>query len=350
MSHLSSLSILVTGGLGFIGSHICVELLKNGNNIIILDNLSNSNINVLEMIKRISNTDSATATVNEIPFYNDNILNINSLNNIFSTHKIDCVIHCAALKSVSKSIKTPLDYYNNNVIGTLSLINTMNKHKCNNLIFSSSATVYGNQTYPITETSLTGIEITNPYGKTKYFIEEILKDICHAQPNFNAICLRYFNPIGAHPSGLLGENPNDIPNNLMPYLLQSSIAQGKIHELKIFGNDYNTPDGTCIRDFIHAMDLARGHILAMNSISNLKGFNAINLGSGKGTSVLELLYCFERVNNVKIKHLFTNRRPGDLPIIYANISKAKELIGFEPLYTLEHCCRDSYNFIIQLNK
>lgn len=330
--------ILVTGGLGFIGSHTCVELLNNNYSVIILDNLSNSNIDVLDNIKLLTGKSNIT-------FIKGDILDKNLLENLFITNDIGLVIHFASLKSVNESITKPLNYYSNNITGTINILQVMEKYNCNNIIFSSSATVYGTQTYPVDETSTTGVGITNPYGKTKFFIEEILKDTCKSNKNFNAIALRYFNPIGAHKSGLIGENPNNIPNNLMPYILQ--VAKGKLEKLNIYGKDYNTVDGTCIRDFIHIEDLARGHLLTVNKLvtNELNGFIPINLGSGKGVSVLELVTIFENVNNIKINYDFVNRREGDLDIIYSKTHKAQELLGFQCINTIEDCCRDSYNFI-----
>jgi UDP-glucose 4-epimerase len=324
------MKILVTGGLGFIGSHICVQLLNNNNEVIVLDDLSNSKINVLDKIKKLSN--------NNITFYQGSVLDKNILDTIF-TQNIDIVIHMASYKSVSESIKYPLKYYNNNINGTIALLDIMEKYNCKNLIFSSSATVYGIQDYPVNEECSTGIGITNPYGKTKYMIEEILKDMV----NMNIIALRYFNPIGAHKSGLIGEDPNDIPNNLMPYVL--NVVTGKLNKLLIYGNNYNTFDGTCIRDFIHVEDLAYGHLLAVNKINELLGFTAINLGTGKGSSVLELVTTFNKINNTNINYEFTNRRIGDLPIVYSDVTKAFKLLNFKTKYSLEDCCKDAYNFI-----
>jgi UDP-glucose 4-epimerase len=321
-----SLTILVTGGLGYIGSHTVVKLLENNYTVIIIDNLYNSYIETLDNLKFITNKN--------IIFYNLDITNFLELNKIFSKHKIDVVIHFAGLKSVADSISEPLLYYNNNITGTLNLLTAMQFNSCKKIIFSSSATVYGTQEYPVTEDAKTGENITNPYGKTKYMIEEILKDIYNSDNSWSIILLRYFNPIGSHNSGLLTENPKDKPNNLFPHILN---AYKNNAVLKIFGNDYNTPDGTCIRDFIHVEDLANGHIKAINKINENK-LLIYNLGTGKGTSVLELVNIFNKVNNCEIKYEFTNRRQGDLPFIYAITDKAKEELDFVCEKTLEDMC------------
>lgn len=321
------MKVLLTGGLGFIGSHVAVELLNNDYDIIILDNLSNSYLETIDRITEITRKDFI--------FYNTDICDTISLTEIFIAHPdIGCVLHFAGLKSVSESVSNPEDYYHNNVGGIISLVRVMKAFHCDNLIFSSSATVYGTQDYPVAETSETGRGITNPYGRSKYIIEEILKDL-----NINCISLRYFNPVGAHPSGLLNENPKGIPNNLMPYIVRSVLNDNIT--LTVFGSDYETVDGTCIRDYIHVMDLAKGHLLALQKISSLKGFNAINLGTGKGTSVLELIKTFEYVNNIKVKYVIGDRRTGDLPIVYASVDKATEVLGFEPYYMIADMCRDS---------
>ena len=321
------MKVLLTGGLGFIGSHVAVELLNNDYEIIIVDNLSNSQLDVIDKITEITGKDFI--------FYNTDIKDALGLSEIFMAHRdIGYVMHFAGLKSVSESISNPEEYYSNNVGGFISLIRVMKAFGCKHLIFSSSATVYGSQSYPVDETAETGKGITNPYGKSKFIIEEMMKDL-----NINSVSLRYFNPIGAHPSGLLNENPNGIPNNLMPHIVKS-VKEPSI-TLTVFGNDYDTPDGTCIRDYIHVMDLANGHLLALQKIDSLKGFNVFNLGTGKGTSVLELIKTFELNNDVKIKYVIGDRRPGDLPIVYANIDKAKEVLGFEPNLSLAHMCVDS---------
>jgi len=332
------MNILITGGLGFIGSHICVKLLNDNHNLIIIDNLSNSSIDVLNNIKIITQ-----CSEDRIIFYENNITNYIILEQIFENYTVDLVIHCAAYKSVNESIKNPLNYYHNNIYGLLSLLNVMEKYQCYKFIFSSSATVYGTQTYPVNEESSVGNGITNPYGQTKYMAELILKDLVISNNKWQIISLRYFNPVGAHSSGLIGENPNDIPNNLMPYVLK--VALGVLPLLSIYGKDYDTEDGTCIRDFIHIEDLARGHLLAVNRMNEINGFEPINLGTGKGTSVLELITTFEKVNDIKLNYTFGIRRQGDLPIVYAETDKAKRLLGFECYKNLDDICIDSYNFI-----
>jgi len=333
--------ILVTGGLGFIGSHTVVELLLNNYNIIIIDNLVNSSTDVLKKIKDITNKN--------LLFFNIDIRDTLRLENLFVEYKINLVIHFASLKSVNESIKNPLQYYDCNVNGTINLLNVMKIYKCYKIIFSSSATVYGNNIYPVNENSPTGNGITNPYGKTKFIIEQILQDLYNSNNNWSITILRYFNPVGAHPSGLLGENPNDTPNNLFPYLLKVSI--GKIPLLNIYGNDYDTPDGTCIRDFIHVVDLAKGHVKALECIFNSEDtkINIYNLGTGKGTSVKELVETFEKVNNVKLAYNYTNKRDGDLPCVYADIKKASIELKWICKYNIEDMCKHGYNFIL-INK
>jgi UDP-glucose 4-epimerase len=321
------MKVLLTGGLGFIGSHVAVELLNSEYDIIILDNLSNSYLETIDRITEITKKDFI--------FYNTDICDTIGISEIFLAHPdINYVLHFAGLKSVNESMSNPLDYYHNNVGGIISLTRVMKAFGCKNLIFSSSATVYGTQDFPVAETSETGKGITNPYGRSKYIIEEILKDL-----NINCISLRYFNPVGAHPSGLLNENPKGLPNNLMPYIVRSVLDDNIT--LTVFGSDYDTVDGTCIRDYIHVMDLAKGHLLALQRIGSLKGFNPFNLGTGKGTSVLQLIKIFEYVNNIKVKYVIGDRRPGDLPVVYASIDKATEILGFKPCYTIDDMCRDS---------
>ena len=331
--------ILVTGGLGFIGSHTIVELLQENYNIIIIDNLVNSSKEVLRKIQNITNR-------KDILFFNIDIRDSLKLENLFVEYKIGLVIHFAALKAVSESIKNPLQYYDCNISGTINLLNVMKKYDCNKIIFSSSATVYGNNVYPVDEESSIGDGITNPYGRTKYMIEQILQDLYISNNDWSITILRYFNPIGSHPSGLLGENPNDIPNNLFPYLLK--VSTGKLPLLNIFGNDYDTPDGTCIRDYIHVVDLARGHIKATEQIFNLdndKKINIYNLGTGKGTSVKELIDTFEKVNNVKLVYNFVKRRDGDLPCVYAKTDKSLKELDWKCIYNIEDMCKHGYNFI-----
>lgn len=328
--------ILVTGGLGFIGSHTIVELLQENYKIIIIDNLVNSSKEVLRKIENITNR-------RDILYFNIDIRDSLKLENLFVEYKISLVIHFAALKSVSESIRNPLQYYDCNVSGTINLLNVMKKYDCNKIIFSSSATVYGDNVYPVDEESSIGNGITNPYGQTKYMIEQILQDLYISNNDWSITILRYFNPIGAHTSGLLGENPNDIPNNLFPYLLKVSI--GKLPSLNIFGNDYDTPDGTCIRDFIHVVDLARGHVKATEQIFNLdKKINIYNLGTGKGTSVKELIDTFEKVNNVKLIYNFTKRRDGDLQSVYAKTEKSLIELDWNCIYNIEDMCKHGYNY------
>jgi UDP-glucose 4-epimerase len=334
-------TILVSGGLGFIGSHTVVELLSSGFNVIIIDNLVNSSINVMTKIIEIAKiTDKS-----RLKYYDIDIRNRIQLENLFTSNSIYAVIHFASLKAVGESIKAPLEYYDNNVAGTINLLQIMSKYNCKRIIFSSSATVYGTNTYPVREDAPTGNGITNPYGKTKYMLENILEDLYKADNSWSVVILRYFNPIGAHPSGLIGENPNDTPNNLFPYLLK--VASGKLEKLRIFGNDYDTRDGTCIRDFIHVVDLARGHIASLNKLEG-SGINTYNLGTGNGTTVLELICAFERINDIKLNYEFSERRDGDLAAVYANAENALREIGWEATYSVDDMCRHGYNFIKNL--
>ena len=332
--------ILVTGGLGFIGSHIVVELLTINYNVIVVDNLSNSKLLVKSKIEMI------TKKTFELFIFDicDKLL----LEDLFKKFNITTIIHLAGLKSVSQSIKEPLDYYNNNLVSTLNLLEMVNKYNINKFIFSSSATVYGTPTkVPLYETSSVGTDITNPYGKTKYMLEEIIKDFSITS-KCDFIILRYFNPIGAHSSGLIGEDPNDIPNNLMPFILK--VATNDYNVLSIYGNDYSTPDGTCIRDFIHVVDLAIAHIKSIEynidpSGHNNNNIDIFNIGTGNGISVLELVTCFINTNNIIIPFKFVNRREGDVPIMYANSDKANNLLGWKAELTIEDMCRDAFKFI-----
>ena len=324
--------ILVTGGLGFIGSHTVLELLDKQYKIIIIDNLSNSSKDVLKVFKNIL-------------FFQIDLRNHLQLENLFVKYRISAVIHFAALKAVGESITSPLQYYDNNICGTMNLLEIMKKHDCKKIIFSSSATVYGENTYPVTEESAVGIGLTNPYGRTKYMVEQILNDLYNSDKNWSITILRYFNPIGAQPDGLLGENPNDKPNNLFPYLLK--VSTNKLPVLTIFGNDYETTDGTCVRDFIHVVDLARGHVKALEQINeNDPKLRVYNLGTGKGTSVKELIRIFEKVNNVVLKQKYSARREGDLPCVYANTHKANTELGWNCIYTLEDMCKHGYNYAL----
>lgn len=328
------MSILVTGGTGFIGSHTVCELLELNYDVIIIDNLSNSKIQILDRIEKI--------TGKRPKFYLGDILDESILERIFSENKIDCVIHFAGLKAVGESVKLPLKYYHNNLTGSLNLFRVMEKHNAKNLIFSSSATVYGNQDVVPYKETFELKEATNPYGKTKRMIEDMLKDIYFADHSWNIILLRYFNPIGAHPSGLIGEDPNGIPNNLMPYITQ--VAVGIRDYLNVFGNDYPTHDGTGVRDYIHVCDLAHGHVCAINRIKENKGLDIYNLGTGVGYSVLDIVNTFMKVNNVNIPYVITDRRPGDLACCYSDPTKAYEEIGFKTVKNLEDMCRDSWNY------
>ncbi len=329
------MKILVTGGTGYIGSHTAVELLNSGYEIVIIDNFSNSKSDVLDKIKLITNKD--------FKFYEGDVCNKDLLRKIFSENKIDAVIHFAGYKAVGESVKKPIMYYRNNIDSTLSLIEVMNEFNCKKIVFSSSATVYGNPTtLPIKEDF--PLSTTNPYGSTKLMIENILRDLYISDNDWSIALLRYFNPIGAHISGLIGENPKGIPNNLMPYIVK--VANKELDELSIFGNDYNTPDGTGVRDYIHVVDLAKGHIKAIEKILKDKGIDAYNLGTGIGYSVLDLVTTFERVNNIKVPYKITDRRPGDIASCYADSSYALEKLNWKAEKGIEEMCRDSYNYIL----
>jgi len=333
------MKILVTGGLGFIGSHTCVSLLEENYEIVVVDKLSNSDISVIDKIKKITNKN--------LKFYQADVCNEEELDKIFSNEKIDAVIHFAAYKAVGESVEKPILYYENNLISTIKLCKIMKKHHCNKLVYSSSATVYGSpKELPIKEDF--PLSTTNPYGTTKLMTERILKDICLADPTFSVIILRYFNPIGAHESALLGEDPNGIPNNLMPYIMK--VAVKKLDSLNIFGNDYDTKDGTGVRDYIHVVDLANGHLKALDKVNNTEGINYYNLGTGKGYSVLEVVKAFEKVNNVTIPYTIVARRKGDIAACYADPTKAKKELNWEAVKTLEEMCKDSYNFVKNQNK
>lgn len=327
-------NILVTGGLGYIGSHTVTLLIEQGYNPIIVDNLCNSKLEVLNRIEKISGFRPL--------FYKFDVRDEEKLNQVFDEHKIFAVIHFAGLKAVGESVKKPQLYYDNNIGSTISLLNVMKSHDVKNIVFSSSATVYGNpKVVPIFEDDPIG-EVTNPYAETKVKIEYMLKDLYAKDNSLNIAILRYFNPIGAHPSGLLGEDPNGIPNNLMPYITQ--VAIGKLDHLNIFGNDYPTRDGTCIRDYIHVMDLARGHVLTLRKLEENPGLVIYNLGTSLGTSVLELVNAFMKANSMNIPYVFTARRDGDIPSCYANCDKAFKEIGFKAEFNIVDCCKDSWNF------
>ena len=329
------MKILVTGGTGFIGSHTVVELLNENYEVVIIDNFSNSKPNVVDKIKTITNK--------EFKFYEGDVCDKDLLQTIFNENKIDAVIHFAGFKAVGESVQKPLMYYRNNLDSTLTLCEVMNENNVKNIVFSSSATVYGNpKSFPIKETFPTG-ETTNPYGTTKVMIERILKDIYISDNSWNIALLRYFNPIGAHKSGLIGENPNDIPNNLMPYIVK--VATKELEELKVFGNDYDTVDGTGVRDYIHVVDLAKGHIKALEWVFKNNGIDAFNLGTGNGYSVLELVNAFKKYNNIDVPYKIVGRREGDIASCYADVSYVKEKLGWESKYEIEDMVKDSYNFV-----
>ena len=332
------MKILVTGGTGYIGSHTCVELLNNGFEVVIIDNLCNSKKDVVDKIELI--------TKKSVSFYEGDVRDNSLLAKIFSEHKIDGVIHFAGLKAVGESVKIPLTYYRNNIDSTLALLEEMNKANVKNLIFSSSATVYGEQGGDKYVETMECKTPTNPYGKTKAMIESILQDVYTSDKEWKITLLRYFNPVGAHESGLIGEDPNGIPNNLMPYVVK--VATGELPMLTIFGDDYDTPDGTCIRDYIHVVDLAKGHVKALEHASLIdNGVFVYNLGSGKGSSVKEIVTTFEQVNNLKLNYKFGDRRAGDLPYVVALATKALNELNWKTEKTLEDMCRDSYNFAIK---
>ena len=317
-----------------IASHTNVELLNAGYDVVVLDNLSNSSEKSLDRVKQI--------TGKEVKFYKGDILDRDILSKILETETIDSCIHFAGLKAVGESVAKPWEYYNNNITGTLTLVDEMRKHGCKNIIFSSSATVYGDPAIiPITEECPKGT-CTNPYGWSKSMLEQILSDMQKADPEWNVILLRYFNPIGAHKSGLIGENPNGIPNNLMPYITQ--VAVGKLKELGVFGNDYDTPDGTGVRDYIHVVDLAVGHVKALKKIKENAGLCIYNLGTGTGYSVLDIVKNFEAATGVKIPYVIKDRRPGDIATCYSDATKAKEELGWTAQYGIKEMCADSWNW------
>ena len=324
--------ILVTGGLGYIGSHTVVELVDSGFDVVIVDNLSNSKIDALEKLKKITGKD--------IKFYQEDVCDKDALRKIFKENKIDSVIHFAGFKAVGESVKLPLKYYRNNIDSTLSLLEVMDENNVRNIIFSSSATVYGKpKSLPIYEDF--PLSTTNPYGTTKLFIEYILNDLYTSNDKWNITILRYFNPIGAHKSGLIGEDPKDIPNNLMPYIVK--VATGELEILSVFGDDYDTVDGTGVRDYIHVVDLAKGHVLALKNKE--KGVKVYNLGTGHGTSVLELVNAFEKVNNIKVNKKIAPRRPGDIDACYAACDKAFKELGFKAELNIDDMCKSAYNFV-----
>lgn len=332
--------ILVTGGAGYIGSHTLIELLAAGHSVAVVDNLSNSSRESLRRVEVI--------TGKSVPFYQVDIRDREGLDAVFAAQSFDCCIHFAGLKAVGESVVKPWEYYENNIGGTLVLVDVMRKHGCKNIIFSSSATVYGDPAViPITEECPKG-KCTNPYGQTKSMLEEILTDLHTADVKtgdaipWNVVLLRYFNPIGAHPSGRIGEDPNGIPNNLMPYITQ--VAVGKLEKLHVFGDDYNTPDGTGVRDYIHVVDLARGHVKALQAIEGKCGVAVFNLGTGRGYSVLEIVRAFEQANGMKLPYVIDARRPGDIAACYSDPTKANRELGWKAEYGIVDMCRDSWNW------
>ena len=325
------MKILVTGGCGYIGSHTATEFLEAGHEVIIVDNFSNSSPEVVDNIKEITGKD--------FEFYPINLLDEENFEKVFKENSIDAVIHFAALKAVGESVEKPLEYYNNNIGSTLVLFRLMKKYNVNNLVFSSSATVYGNpRTCPITEEF--PLSVTNPYGRTKLIIEDMLRDICKVDKSLNVAILRYFNPVGAHKSGKIGENPKGIPNNLMPYI--TKVATGELKELNVFGDDYETHDGTGVRDYIHVVDLAKGHLKSLEKLNENPGLVIYNLGTGKGYSVLDLVNTFSRINEIDIPYKIVGRRPGDIAECYSDTTKANKELGWSAKYGIEDMCRDSW--------
>ena len=328
------MAVLVTGGAGYIGSHTCVELLENGYDVVVMDNLYNSNEKALERVEQI--------TGKKVTFYNVDMLDKEAMNEIFEKEEIDSVIHFAGYKAVGESVRKPLEYYHNNITGTLNLCDVMRKHGVKKIIFSSSATVYGDPAFvPITEECPKG-QITNPYGQTKGMLEQILTDLHVSDPEWNIVLLRYFNPIGAHKAGIIGEDPKGIPNNLVPYIAQ--VAVGKLEALGVFGDDYDTPDGTGVRDYIHVVDLARGHVKAMKKFEDTPEVRIYNLGTGNGYSVLQVLHAFEKACGKTLPYVIKERRAGDIATCYADPAKAKEELGWEAEYGIDEMCEDSWRW------
>ena len=328
------MKVLVTGGCGYIGSHTCVELLDSGYDVVVVDNLSNSKEDVINKIE--------TITGKKVKFYKEDICNKDKMNEIFTSEKVDAVIHFAGFKAVGESVAKPLMYYRNNIDSTLTLLEVMKEHNCKKIVFSSSATVYGKPaSLPITEDF--PLQTTNPYGSTKLMIEMILNDLYISDNDWSIAILRYFNPIGAHKSGLIGENPNGIPNNLMPYIVK--VANKELQELSVFGNDYDTIDGTGVRDYIHVVDLAKGHIKAIEKVTKDKGIDKYNLGTGKGYSVLQIINTFKTVNNIDVPYKIVDRRPGDIDACYASTKKANDVLNWHAELEIEEMCRDAWNFV-----
>ena len=328
------MAILITGGAGFIGSHTCVEMLNAGREIVVIDNFSNASRRVYDRVVEI--------TGKEFPLIACDIRDERGLDEVFASYPIEAVIHFAGLKAVGESVLKPVEYYENNVGGTITLIRAMNRAGVKTIVFSSSATVYGSENpVPFREDMKTG-GTTNPYGTTKYMIELLLQDLCKADLEWSVSLLRYFNPIGAHESGRIGEAPNGIPNNLMPYIAQ--VAVGRLEKLSVFGSDYNTPDGTGVRDYIHVVDLAKGHLFACDRALRVKGCEIFNLGTGHGVSVLELVHAFESANGIRIPYTIAPRRPGDIDASYADVTKANTVLGWKAERTAEDACRDTWNW------
>lgn len=326
-------TILVTGGAGYIGSHTLIELINNNFKVVAIDDLANSSRESLRRVEQI--------TGHEIPFIEADVRDQSALSDIFTTYDIDSVIHFAGLKAVGESVAKPLEYYDNNLVSTLALLEAMREHNVKQLVFSSSATVYGSPSeLPLRETSTVGVGLTNPYGKTKYMIEQIIQDYCAADPAFEATILRYFNPIGAHQSGQIGEDPNGIPNNLLPYVAQ--VAVGKLQSVGVFGDDYDTPDGTGVRDYIHVVDLARGHVAALQHMK--AGASIYNLGTGSGTSVLEIIKAFSKACGRNLPYDIKPRRAGDIAACYADCSKAERELGWRAELSIEQACADSWRW------
>ncbi len=327
------MNILVTGGAGYIGSHTCLELLRRGHDIVVIDNLVNAQAEAINRVKELAGR--------EFPFYQADVRDEETLESIFNSHNFDCVIHFAGLKAVGESVGIPLRYYDNNLNSTMTLCRVMERHSVKRIIFSSSATVY-RPGVPMPADEASDLGCTNPYGWTKFMCEQILRDLTVADPEWSVVLLRYFNPIGADPSGRIGEDPTGIPNNLLPYVTQTAL--GRYKELKVFGNDYNTHDGTGVRDYIHVSDLADGHAAAIDFAMSRNGCEAINLGTGTGYSVLDIVSAFERVNGVKVPYVIAPRRPGDVDAVYASPDKARRLLGWQAKRSLEDMCRDSWRW------
>ena len=330
--------VLVTGGAGFIGSHTVIELLQSGYEVVVVDDLSNASAIALDRVRQIVGEKAAE----RLTFYEDNVLDRDAMNRIFDQHDIDRVIHFAGFKAVGESVTKPIEYYHNNLENTLVLVDVMRNHGCKSIIFSSSSTVYGDpDSLPLTEESPKK-PATNPYGWTKWMIEQILTDLHTADPEWNVVLLRYFNPIGAHPSGLIGEDPKGIPNNLVPYVAQ--VAVGKLEAVQVYGNDYPTPDGTGVRDYIHVVDLAKGHVAALNWMNGREGVEVFNLGTGKGSSVLEVVAAFSKACGKDLPYVIRERRGGDIAANWCDASKAERMLGWKAQYDINDMCRDSWNW------